>query len=143
MKQCSRCNTEKPISQFRKKAASSDGLTPWCRQCFADYDKIRYQNGDDKRKKRNKAISLNKNRAYLWGVLTSSECIDCGERDPFVLEFDHRDALDKTANISDMIHRNGWEAIKDEIAKCDVRCANCHRRRTITQLGLWKLHYQH
>ena len=36
--------------------------------------------------------------------------------------------------------RYSWNAILVEIAKCDIRCANCHRRRTASQYG-WDKSY--
>ena len=68
-------------------------------------------------------------------------CIDCGERDPIVLEFDHVDRTKKVNTVSAMI-RSGTsiETMMLEIAKCVVRCANCHRRRTYSeQTGSWRL----
>jgi hypothetical protein len=57
-------------------------------------------------------------------------CIDCGYRKAAVaLDFDHRDADLKVANIAAMLWRN-IAVIEAEIAKCDVRCANCHRIKT-------------
>jgi hypothetical protein len=58
-------------------------------------------------------------------------CADCGESDPIVLEFDHRDPSQKDDNIGDAYH-GGWSLSRllAEAAKCDVVCANCHRRRT-------------
>lgn len=51
-----------------------------------------------------------------------------------VLEFDHVRG-DKGDNISAMTHLVDWQRIADEIAKCVVRCANCHKRRTAVQGG--------
>jgi 5-methylcytosine-specific restriction endonuclease McrA len=60
-------------------------------------------------------------------------CSDCGERDPVVLEFDH--VRDKRFSIGAEIARQPWQALLDEMAKCDVVCANCHRRRTARRGG--------
>jgi len=56
-------------------------------------------------------------------------CVDCGNADPAVLDFDHRGP--KRLRVSQM-PRYGYsvEAIEAEMAVCDVRCGNCHRRRT-------------
>lgn len=68
--------------------------------------------------------------------LASHPCIDCGESDPIVLDFDHRDASQKKHNVSRMWRsRYSWGKILEEIEKCDIRCANCHRRRTAIQFG--------
>jgi hypothetical protein len=58
-------------------------------------------------------------------------CADCTEKDPIVLEFDHRDPARKSFNIGNCT-KSGWslERLLQEVAKCDVVCANCHRRRT-------------
>lgn len=50
-----------------------------------------------------------------------------------VLEFDHRDRNEKAENISNLILNASWERIETEIKKCDVLCANCHRRKTAAQ----------
>jgi hypothetical protein len=64
--------------------------------------------------------------------------VDCGESDPVVLEFDHLDGEVKAGNICTMVNRPClWEAIVAEIEKCEVRCSNCHRRRTARQMGWW------
>lgn len=71
---------------------------------------------------------------YLLEYFRSHPCTDCGERDPMVLEFDHLG--DKVFNIgTDLTHRS-WSAVLAEIAKCQVVCANCHRRRS-AQRGGW------
>lgn len=74
-----------------------------------------------------------RNRVRLVEYLLAHPCVDCGEKDIRVLDFDHRDASVKTAGISRMAVGGHycWARILQEIEKCDVRCANCHRRRTI------------
>jgi hypothetical protein len=66
--------------------------------------------------------------AYLVDFLRARPCVDCGEPDPLVLEFDHLGS--KSFNIAANLGNRKWQSILDEIAKCDVVCANCHRRRT-------------
>ena len=57
-------------------------------------------------------------------------CVDCGEPDPIVLQFDHVND-DKEFNIADAAGNGvSWKIILKEIAKCEVRCANCHIRIT-------------
>jgi len=74
-------------------------------------------------------------RKYLIGYLTQHSCVDCPEKDMLVLEFDHVRGK-KKYNISNMISRGlSIKIVEKEIAKCEVRCANCHRRKTILALG--------
>ncbi len=58
-------------------------------------------------------------------------CMDCKNTfPPFVMDFDHRNPLEKIFNVSRMRSRRmAMEAIKAEIKKCDVVCSNCHRIR--------------
>ena len=73
-------------------------------------------------------------------VLKTRPCLDCGESDPVVLDFDHV-LPGKFKNISDMV-RNGyaWAKIEQEISLCEVVCANCHRRRTAKRAN-WRRLY--
>lgn len=59
-------------------------------------------------------------------------CADCGKKFPFyVMDFDHRNPDTKSANVSSLVSRGASLArIQEEIDKCDVVCANCHRIRT-------------
>jgi transcription elongation factor Elf1 len=69
----------------------------------------------------------------LAEIKQTSGCVDCGESNHIVLDFDH--LSNKKYNVSRMIHDGfSWAAIKKEIAKCEVVCANCHRIRTHNRL---------
>ena len=71
-----------------------------------------------------------RNKEFIKDYLKDKKCTDCGLTDPRILEFDHVRG-EKTANVADLSRRGyGIKAIEDEIAKCEVRCANCHRIKT-------------
>lgn len=56
--------------------------------------------------------------------------MDCGEEDPIVLEFDHVRG-EKIAHVARMLTTaRPLQMVQAEVAKCEVRCANCHRRVT-------------
>ncbi|GAB3633424.1 hypothetical protein GCM10027421_27770 [Microbacterium shaanxiense] len=69
--------------------------------------------------------------------LSVHACTDCGESDPVVLDFDHLPGVDKRFEISRAVSAStrSWSLIESEIAKCEVVCANCHRRRTSERAG--------
>ena len=60
--------------------------------------------------------------------------LNCGERDPMVLEFHHR--TDKDMAVGYMVAAGFSVKIQEEIDKCDVLCANCHRRVTVKEKGM-------
>lgn len=68
-------------------------------------------------------------KAWKCDYFSTHPCVDCGEADPIVLEFDHRFGENKLFEIGALSRNKGWKAILLEVSKCDVRCANCHRRR--------------
>jgi len=75
-------------------------------------------------------------REQLFAFLSTKECIDCGEKDPIVFEFDHVDPKNKFKSISKMLSGHyAWKSVLLEIDKCEIRCANCHRRKTYSQFG--------
>src|SRR6266550_7255514 len=76
------------------------------------------------------ARNAERNREFKFKYLESHPCIKCGESDPIVLEFHHRDRLSKAFTIAHRLNRISIETALKEIAKCDVLCANCHRRIT-------------
>ena len=79
----------------------------------------------------------NDKHQFILDYLIKHSCIDCGESDPIVLEFDHVRGT-KLDCVSVMISKNfKIDIIKKEIAKCNVRCANCHKRKTAKERDYW------
>lgn len=75
-------------------------------------------------------------RKKLLEYLSNKKCIDCGENDPIVLDFDHINPAIKFKSISKMLSGHySWKSICAEIEKCEIRCSNCHRRKTYFQYG--------
>jgi hypothetical protein len=75
-----------------------------------------------------------RNLVYVRDFLQASQCVDCGDDRLVVLEFDHVGV--KAANVTDLARRGrSLQVLETEVARCEVRCANCHRRRTLTQVG--------
>ncbi len=64
------------------------------------------------------------------GPYLDRPCFDCGKTyHRAIMEFDHRDGTTKVRNVMSMAGYSP-DRIMQEIAKCDVVCANCHRMRT-------------
>lgn len=71
-------------------------------------------------------------REFVAAAKAGKPCVDCGIEYPtYVMDFDHRDGTDKVCSVARMVSQ-GWSLprIAAEIAKCDLRCANCHRIKT-------------
>lgn len=77
-------------------------------------------------------------RKRLLDFLSSKSCADCGEEDPVVLDFDHREPRRKFKSIARMLSGHySWDSVLAEIQKCEVRCANCHRKKSYKQFGYY------
>ncbi len=123
----------------------SKGYRALCKKCYSAYMKKYYCDNPNKYKRHKEELVKNNDMAWMEktnAILLSkmsSGCLDCGEMDIIVLELDHRDPSEKKYKISDV--RRTKIKIDDfisEIDKCDVVCANCHRRRTAKQFGSWR-----
>lgn len=141
MKVCGICDIEKQESDFHANATKRDGLQSKCKLCQARYLKQHYEKNKayyvaKARKAKVRQYLLLKKRVNKF--LHTHPCVDCGEADPVVLEFDHVRGA-KLYSVSVMVCKRGssWKAVQEEIAKCEVRCANCHRRKTAKQMGYW------
>lgn len=141
---CPKCQNNLEQDEFNWKIKDVKRAS-YCKNCSRKYIKNHYDNNRkyylEKAKRRNKNLK-NQLQEYLFNYLNNSECADCGEKDILVLEFDHREKIEKSYNISHIL-RNSMtlDKLTDELEKCDVRCANCHRRKTEKEINSWKLKY--
>lgn len=131
MKTCSKCGVQKPLFEFSfVHPAKKDGkLRPDCKECVRARVRAA-QPFDAGRMADLKKRSIAAARAHVATFLASHACVDCGEPDPVVLDFDHVRGS-KVCDVSRMV-AGGYRLrrIDEEIAKCEVRCSNCHRRIT-------------
>lgn len=136
LRKCYRCGELKPVEDFSWRRKAKGQRDSFCRPCRSAYGKEHYeanrqryidQAGVVKRK-----LRLERTR-YLIEFFKTHPCVDCGETDPVVLEFDH--LRDKSFAIGPYLARTTWQNILDEMKKCEVVCANCHRRRTARRKG--------
>ena len=138
---CTGCGVARPISEFRIRVKG--GLDSRCRACIARYQHDWYMANRDAqiaRARRRGKETAAANRVLVYTYLSEHPCVDCGENDPAVLEFDHVGT--KYRDISLMTRAGfAWTTIEAEIAKCVVRCANCHRRKTAREQGIYE--YKH
>lgn len=141
MKKCTKCQKLKELSEFNKNKGRKDGLQSNCRECSRRISRNYYNNNQEKMKSQINEARVKRRdsiRIYMFNHLSQNPCVDCGESDPRVLEFDH--LRDKEHNVSGMIRNgNSLDKVKEEIAKCEVRCANCHRRKTAIEQN-WYTH---
>lgn|ERR1035437_2111032 len=136
LEHCNACGQDRPTSEFSK---HRNGLHSKCRPCNREYQRGHYQ--------RNKAVYIAKGRIWmdarrtenvlkLIAYFSDHPCVDCGESDPVVLQFDH--VRGKTRELAEMLNSgSNWDRIIAEIEKCEVRCANCHWRRHAKEIG-WR-----
>ncbi len=142
MKECTKCKKEKPISEFNFKIKSIGLRQGQCKECTRLLIKNHYNTNKQyyllKAKKRNKNLRDEVNN-FLCQYLLKNPCVDCGEKDITVLEFDHKGEIPKFKAISHLIRaRSSLEMIQKEVSKCEVRCANCHRRKTARDFNWFK-----
>lgn len=121
---CGKCRIVRPLELFyielEERRALNGGRKTWrhhCRICQ------RVRNNASRKAKQD----------YSDGIKVASGCTDCGLKmpeHPEVFDFDHIDPTQKTGSVASKLTSGSLASLKDEIAKCEVVCANCHRIRT-------------
>jgi hypothetical protein len=136
MRRCGRCGELKPLDDFAWRRKEKGQRHNYCRPCHAAYHREHYLANKDRyvaqATARKKALYL-KHTRYLIEYFATHPCVDCGESDPVVLEFDHLG--DKEFDIGHALPNRSWQSILAKIEKCEVVCRNCHRRRESRRMG--------
>lgn len=144
MKTCSRCNHPKPVDQFVKSTVTKSGFGAHCLEC--DRQRVsrrrddpvvraaRRQYSTEYRFSKLETVRANDRQrmqeaqAWINGYKTDP-CKDCrGSFPTCCMDFDHVRGH-KVGGIGQLLGYNK-ERLLQEIAKCDLVCACCHRVRT-------------
>ena len=148
---CHDCNTEKAILdrgqlprgerhgtltmyKYCKCELCRRGKALWSQDYFRSHPRPprKWQLGEPKTEAQRARIRLHRDEMEQWvrDLKESASCDDCGRHFPhFVMDFDHVRG-EKIKGVAEFRRRMMWTAMHDEIEKCDIVCANCHRVRS-------------
>lgn len=122
-RQCSRCK------RFLKKYTRGS----LCQRC-----KSGHKSRPKRRKRKRLSDQAVVNMTYCHDYLRKHPCVDCGETDIVVLQFDHVRGR-KRGNVTSLARKGvDLDIVIKEIKKCEARCANCHVRKTAKEQGWYK-----
>lgn len=109
---CTKCGKTLPIDQFNWRNKSKGTRRSECKFCHSKYMKEKYQ----------------EKKQIINNLKQQQCCVKCGDNRPYVLDYHHLDPNIKDMNVSRMLsNRSNINDVKQEINKCIVLCANCHR----------------
>lgn len=113
LKLCRYCNVRYPEKDFGVAATMPNKVyrRHKCRYCYRE----------------TKRLLVKRRRAWIEEYKRQRKCSKCGITDFRVLDFHHNGISEKDFNISDFRYKAGLERLKEEIKKCELLCANCHR----------------
>ena len=127
-KQCRDCKRTLPTTEFHRNKAKKDGLRDKCKKCAKTYHREHYL--------KNKETYVNASRDRRNRLrediakLKQQPCADCGAIwPPVAMDFDHV-VDDKIACVATLVHKGSRNKVMEELKKCEVVCACCHRLRT-------------
>lgn len=112
MRLCGRCKEEKSPDEFAWRRKALGQRDNYCRACRTAYKHEHY--------------AANKQR-YIDAARRRTERI-VAERTAYLVSFFH--LREKQFSVGQGLRERPWIDVLAEIEKCDVVCANCHRRRT-------------
>jgi hypothetical protein len=133
LERCGSCGVKKPLEYFHRRGAIQQSV---CRACRREYDAAYHRRTRQRR--------LEQKRRYheelvVWhSLLKDAPCADCGGRfHHAAMSWDHCEPEAKLFDVSSMVSKtHSKRKILEEIAKCDLVCANCHAVRTFRRRGV-------
>ena len=132
-----------PVGAFYRNPARRDGLSANCRRCHHEIERRYYRRHVERERAKHRERRIRAqfaSRARMVDYLSNCACLDCGNTDPVVLEF-HLvlGTRHKRYDVSRLVTQGYvWHRIREEISKCIVLCANCHRIRTAGERGHYR-----
>jgi hypothetical protein len=140
LRKCYRCGELKRDEDFSWRRKRKGQRDSFCRPCRSAYGRKHYLANRQRYIDQAAAVKEGVARERtLWLIEYFKEhpCVDCGEADPVVLDFDHVRG-EKLFDVGPAVYSRNWASILEEIGKCEVVCANCHRRRTARRRGSFR-----
>ena len=141
IKRCQKCNQDRLVTDFNFRDKARGKRHSHCRFCTLAYCHKWYGDHNEEIRKRASeywAIRRKVLIGFLWDYLSTHPCIDCGFSDIRALDFDHVRGEKRFDIPYALMKALSVERVKAEIAKCDVRCKNCHAVRTNSANGSWR-----
>lgn len=128
LKICSKCNIPKVLDAFYLRKKNGTARHSHCIECSTKTQRLwRLNNSERCRTIKKNTYLKNPKVLYIKQYLNTTPCVDCGNSDVRVLQFDHvRDFKQDNVSLMSRHSKYSLEDIVREIAKCEVRCANCH-----------------
>lgn len=136
-KTCCKCKIEKTLEEFPWRFKAKNIKQPYCSDCRKIYAAKWYKKHKGTLIPR-AIVNSNQRREVVYNWLLDyfleHPCVECGESNPVMLEFDHLDRNNKRKEVSCLMSHSR-KTLEDEIEKCQVLCSNCHRLRTAKQFN--------
>lgn len=109
---CTKCGKKLPVDQFNWRNKAKGTRRSECKFCHSSYMKQKYQ----------------EKKEEIQEIKSECRCVKCGDSRGYVLDFHHINPDEKENTIARMTSNNyQLDKVYDEIKKCIVLCANCHR----------------
>lgn len=145
LKICSCCRELKEITEFNFKNKAKGKRQPACKICTREQTKRHYEQNVPyyvEKAARNNKSHIDGLLRIIFKHLLEHPCVDCGETNPGILQFDHIRG-EKSFNVANYRTVHNKAKLIEEIAKCDIRCANCHilrhlKARNAKILRMWE-----
>lgn len=108
------------------------GKQKWCSSCKKEYDRLYYQKPENKNRHRKRTRENQKKfKAWYDSLKEGKPCVDCKISYPVVaMDWDHLPQFIKIDDLASLVKKGNKKVILEEIAKCELRCKNCHAIKT-------------
>ena len=125
---CSKCGLELPLDMFRWKNKAQGKKHSQCKACQSRQEHQHYLESKERREAvRTRADVQKMDNVEFIENKKKQGCAKCGDKRIYVLDFHHINPEEKDNTIAHMIKSSSIEKLVEEVDKCKLLCANCHR----------------